>query len=120
MSDLQRLEADLRSAGARVGRRAFELLDDVVTTGRDEARALAPFGPHTPHYRSSITAEVRVSTRGITAEFGPDKDLPQGPLGNIFEFGTATNAPIPHVHPPGDKAINRTVEGLAELGGEIL
>jgi hypothetical protein len=31
----------------------------------------------------------------IEAEIGPDKDKPQGALGNLFEYGSVNNAPIP-------------------------
>lgn len=50
---------------------------------------------HAPHFPRSITYTTRQSANGdVTAEIGPDKDKPQGALGNILAFGTSKNGPV--------------------------
>lgn len=50
---------------------------------------------HAPHFPRSITYDTTVREDGITAEIGPDKDLPgrQGALANLLYFGRADTAP---------------------------
>lgn len=48
---------------------------------------------HAPLYPASITYDLAVKGFGIEAEVGPDKDRPQGALGNLITFGSANNAP---------------------------
>lgn len=58
---------------------------------------------HLPAYPSSITYDITKGITGAEAEIGPDKERTQGPLGNIIEFGTRKNAPIPHLGPALDE-----------------
>lgn len=57
---------------------------------------------HAPAYPASITYDTRLTLSGAEAEIGPDKSKRQGALGNLLEFGSAKNAPIPHMGPAGD------------------
>lgn len=95
----------------------------VVTKGaahiRAGARELAPHGPHTPHYRDSITYEMTSGPGWVQSETGPDWDRSQGPLGIILEYGTGNNAPIPHLEPAGDDEAPRFY-GAAEAVVESL
>jgi hypothetical protein len=51
--------------------------------------------PHAPRLPYAITYDsVAVGPR-IMGEVGPDKDKPQGALGNLFEYGSVNNPPIP-------------------------
>lgn len=52
-------------------------------------------------YPNSITYTVTESSgTRVSAEIGPDKDKPQGALGNLLEFGSPENgAPKPHLVP---------------------
>ncbi|GIF14788.1 hypothetical protein [Actinoplanes teichomyceticus] len=56
-------------------------------------------GPYLPAYARSISYDSRETPTGAWAEIGPDKDRPQGPLGNILEYGSPGRAPIPHLAP---------------------
>lgn len=47
----------------------------------------------------SLAAAVTFDMHGLEAEIGPDKSRRQGALGNIIEFGTSKNAPIPGLAP---------------------
>jgi hypothetical protein len=51
--------------------------------------------PHAPRLPYAISYEVKQLRGRIEGEVGPDKDKPQGALGNLFEFGSVKNAPIP-------------------------
>jgi len=55
-----------------------------------------------PRYPYSITYDTKITADGVEGEIGPQKALPQGPLGNIVEYGTSKNAPIPHLGPALD------------------
>lgn len=50
---------------------------------------------HLPRLPYAVTYDTTFSGQQAGAEIGPDKDRPQGALGNIPEFGTVNNAPIP-------------------------
>jgi hypothetical protein len=57
---------------------------------------------HAPAYPRSITYDMHFSLRGPSAEIGPDKNRPQGALGNLIEYGSINNAPHPHMRPAAD------------------
>jgi hypothetical protein len=64
---------------------------------RDDARNRIKGHKYLPAYPYSITYDTKVTAEGVEGEIGPDKGLAQGPLGNIVEYGTSKNAPIPHL-----------------------
>lgn len=66
---------------------------------KTEAASLISGHPHAPAYPRSITYDVTTSGGLTSAEIGPDKRRSQGALGNILEYGTSKNAPIPHLQP---------------------
>ncbi|NXY93504.1 hypothetical protein HYE82_03585 [Streptomyces sp. BR123] len=86
---------------------AQEQMVAVVTRGalnikngwRDNAVASA--GRHARLYPYSISYDVTPIPGGATAEIGPDKGRPQGPLGNLLEFGSSKNPP----HNDGGRAL---------------
>lgn len=63
------------------------------------AQAKIGRGPYLPMYARSISYDTRFAGSSVTAEIGPDKDKPQGPLGNLLEYGSGDTAPIPHLGP---------------------
>jgi len=54
-------------------------------------------------YPASITFDTLKSPTAITATIGPDKELPQGALGNLIEFGSIHNPPEPSLIPAWEK-----------------
>lgn len=50
---------------------------------------------HAPRLPYAVGYDVKTLGGKIEAEIGPDKDKPQGALGNLFEYGSLKNAPIP-------------------------
>jgi hypothetical protein len=65
------------------------------------ANATATAGRHARLYPSSISYDMRPHPTGASAEIGPDKGRPQGPLGNLLEFGSVNNPP----HMDGARAL---------------
>ncbi|WP_327378010.1 hypothetical protein OG393_31035 [Streptomyces sp. NBC_01216] len=63
--------------------------------------AWASAGRHARLYPSSISYDMRPHPGGAAAEIGPDKSRPQGPLGNLLEFGSSKNPP----HNDGGRAL---------------
>lgn len=69
---------------------------------RDDARRRIAGHRYLPAYPYSITYNTTITDEGVEGEIGPDKNRPQGALGNIVEYGTSKNAPIPHLGPALD------------------
>ena len=91
---LTQLIAALTAAESRAGIAARAA---VVDNARDIQRAWRQrwAGIRPASLAASVTFDVTSGLGTIRAEIGPDKTLAAGPLGNIIEFGTSKNAPIP-------------------------
>lgn len=79
---------------------------------RDDARNRIKGHKYLPAYPYSITYDTKLTAEGIEGEIGPDKGRAQGPLGNIVEYGTSKNAPIPHLGPALDANAEDLVTGI--------
>jgi len=79
---------------------------------RDDARNRIKGHKYLPAYPYSITYDTKVTAEGVEGEIGPDKGRAQGPLGNIVEYGTSKNAPIPHLGPALDANAEDLVAGV--------
>lgn len=66
---------------------------------RDNARVTA--GRHARLYPASISYDMHRAPGASWAEIGPDKNRPQGALGNLLEFGSVHNPP----HNDGGRAL---------------
>jgi hypothetical protein len=87
---------------------------------RDDARRRVSGLRHAPQYPRSITVDTYVSLSGPSAVIGPDKAKPQGALGNILEYGTTKNAPIPHLAPAAEAEAPRFEAALETLAVKAL
>ena len=76
--------------------------------------------PHIPYLPDAVSYDVHETTSGFSAEVGPDKHKRQGPLGNIIEFGTLNNAPIPGGAPALDEEEPRFVNTMRDLAETAL
>lgn len=101
-SELDKWSADLSHAGAVTRAQARGVISKGALEIKTEARANAPRGPHTPYYRDSIAYDVDVVPQGYEAEIGPTPGRRQRGLGNLLEYGSANNAPHPHLEPALD------------------
>lgn len=90
---LTELVADLTAAPGRVQRK----VDGVVRKGalniKTDWQRRASGLAHAPAYPASITFDSGWKGAGYEAEIGPDKDKPQGALGNLITYGSANNPP---------------------------
>ncbi|MFJ4738706.1 hypothetical protein [Streptomyces sp. NPDC088775] len=85
-----------------------------VTAGKVKRSAAQRISGHAhlPAYPSSITYDVTHGPTGPEAEIGPDKGRRQGPLGNIVEYGTRNNAPLPHLGPALEEHADDLIRGV--------
>lgn len=106
MDDLRSLAMDFTEAPRKAQREAVEVVarDALAVKGgwRDNARGSA--GSHARSYPNSISYDVSFGAAlvgRVEAEVGPDKNRPQGALGNLIEFGSVNNPP----HNDGGRAL---------------
>lgn len=98
MDDLRRLAHDLAEAPHKAQRDALAVVEhaavNVKNGWRDNAKRTA--GKHAKRYPATINYDLSLGaalTGKIEAVVGPDKSKPQGPLGNLLEFGSVNNPP---------------------------
>jgi len=60
------------------------------------------------------------SLKGPAAEIGFNHAKPQGPLGNVAEYGTVNNAPMPSVGPAADAEQPRFERAMEDLAVKAL
>lgn len=120
LTEIDELVSDLQHAGARAAIKSVAVVTRGSVNVMRTARELAPSGPRTRAYPHSITFDVAVTSAGVVGEIGPDKDLPQGPLGNIFEFGTSVHAPQAHLGPALDRENANFERYMLDLGAHAL
>lgn len=104
--------ADLEAFPVRLlanTRKAVQVTSQKV---RDDARNRIKGHKYLPAYPYSITYDTKATAEGIEGEIGPDKGRAQGPLGNIIEYGTSKNAPLPHLGPALDANAEDLVTGI--------
>ena len=90
---------------------------------KNDARRLAPRGPHTPNYASSINYDVtsdHSATAEIVAEIGPEEGRRQWGLGNLLEYGSQHNPPHPHHEPALDNEAPRFIAACEALAAEAV
>lgn len=88
---------------------------------KSDARRRVSGNPHLPRYPASITYDSHETPTGGWAEIGPDKERPQGALGNVLEYGGTRSAPLPHMRPAAEAELprfERAMEVLAVKGLE--
>lgn len=126
------MSAQMRTQGLR---ELIADLDKAQSAAIDEVRGVVAKGalnikndwrrrwsghPHIPLLPRAINYDIRMERgTGVEAEIGPDKDRPQGPLGNLIEFGTATSAPLPGGLPALEAETPRYERALADLSERL-
>lgn len=123
MSDITGLDsllADLTSAPLRVQAKVAPVVihgaGNIQREWRERASGLA----HAPLYPSSITFDAGWKRGGFEAEVGPDKERPQGPLGNLIEYGSAKNPPHGNDVAVADAETPRFEKAIANLADGLL
>lgn len=109
---LDKLTADISRAGLEALPRVRQALQVTSHRVRDDARRFASGLSHAPLYPQSITYDTRVGVGWVEAVIGPDKNRPQGALGNILEYGTVKNPAHTHLGPALDMNSPDLVRGM--------
>jgi hypothetical protein len=104
-----RLDEELVKVGARG---AFNIKRDWIAawSGRSYISGLA----------RAVTYERMTRVKELEWVIGPDKRRPQGALGNIIEYGSVKNAPIPGGAPALDKEAPRLEKAIADATEKVL
>lgn len=110
----------LRAAGEDALGRGERVVSKGSLNVKNDARELAPHGPHTPHYRNSISYDITTGDGWVEGEIGPDKNRRQGALGNLFEYGTVDTPAIPHLNPALDAEEDRFYEAAEQLAADLV
>lgn len=104
LTELEALAEVIAASGAVVEQEGAAIVkrgaQNIKTGWR--ANAAASAGAHARLYPGSISYDVAAVPGVVEAEIGPDKARPQGPLGNLLEFGSAHNPP----HNDGGQALD--------------
>jgi hypothetical protein len=109
MSEVNKLAADLM-ATSMLTLPAVEKVTQVaaIKIKKDaQKRIKAQTGKYFPLYPYTIGYDTQTKGVTVSAEIGPDKDMvigggpikTPGNFGNILEYGTARDAPMPHLGP---------------------
>lgn len=95
MTELGQLAADLGKGNAKVVRDTRAAIEVGARALKKAAQKRVTGLAHAPSAPDAITYDLH----GLNAEIGYDKSRRQGALGNILEYGTAKNGPIPALGP---------------------
>jgi hypothetical protein len=125
MTQVKALADDLGGVGARlrpvmkatISKGALNVKNAAKQAILDQTRHI-----FVKQYPYSITYDLTVGAGAtVTAEIGPDKDLPQGALGNLLEYGAPdNNPPYPHLNPALDAEEENTVMWLAKAAEDSI
>ena len=75
---------------------------------------------HAPALPHAVTYDTKSGADVIESEIGPDKGRAQGALGNLLEFGSENNAPIPGGLPALSAEEPRFVRASEEMVADVL
>lgn len=75
---------------------------------------------HAPYISGAVSYDTNVSGTEVSAEIGPDKARRQGALGNLLEYGSVHNGPIPALSPALDAEEPRFVQAMEDMAARLL
>ncbi len=120
MSELEQLAADLTSASTQMQSKAYRAVKVGAQNVQADARRFSAGLSEAPHYPRAITHDAGFRPGSMAwAEIGPDKDLTQGALGNLLEYGSVNNPPYAHLGPALDLEGPRFERALGDAGEEL-
>jgi hypothetical protein len=120
VTGLTELEADLQRAVDEAAGETKKVVSKGALNIKRDAKARWSGLRHAPALPGAVTYDVESSGSGASAEIGPDKGRPQGALGNLLEYGSVNNAPIPALSPALDAEEPRFTAAMEELGARLL
>lgn len=114
LDDIKNIERELDRAAASATATARPVVRKALLNIKNDARRRVTGLAHAPAYPHAITFDSQDTPTGAKGEVGPDKVKRQGALGNILEFGTVNNAPIPHMAPAAEREEPRFVKAMED------
>ena len=120
ISGLNELVADLTAAPGKAQRKVDAVVKKGAVNVKNDWRQRASGLRHAPLYPNSITFSAGWKAGAYEAEIGPDKELPQGPLGNLIELGSANNAPHGNDIAARDAEAPRFEKAMGDLADGLL
>lgn len=118
--ELTALAADMEEAARLAPTATRAVVAKACLNIKNDARNRIMGLKHAPAYPYSITYDTVQLPRGAAGEVGPDKLKRQGALGNILEFGTRNNPPIPHLAPAAETEEPKFARALEELAAKAI
>jgi hypothetical protein len=118
--DVDRFILDLDKAVSKTPAEAEKVVAKGALNIKTGAQRRIGRPAHAPAYGSSITYDMRTGMSGPEAEIGPDKGRRQGALGNLLEYGSVNNAPIPHIRPSVDEELPKFEKAMSDLTEKAL
>lgn len=115
-SDLLRLGVDLEAAGGRALAGTRGVLQKGAQNIKSGTQRRWSGHAHAPALPRAVTYDTHETLSGGWAEIGPDKEKRQGALGNLFEYGSVKNAPIPGLAPELALEEPRFLKAMGDLG----
>lgn len=117
---LDELIGDLKSARDR----AVDEVRKVVSKGalniKQDTKKRWSGLDHAPALPRAVSYDVNTAGTTVSAEIGPDKAKRQGALGNLLEYGSVNNAPIPALGPALDAEEPRFTRSLEDVAAGLL
>lgn len=103
MAQVRALTEDMRLIRSRLRPAMKKVTSKAALNVKNDARAriIAQVErKYVRQYPNSITYTIKESNASVvSAEIGPDKEKPQGALGNLLEFGRSDRPGYPHLVP---------------------
>jgi hypothetical protein len=122
-SGLEELSEDLQQAIKRAVPDAKKVAGNGALNVKREAQRIIRERSHRgylPHYPRAISYTVTASGAVVSAEIGPESEKLQGGLGRLLEYGSANNAPIPHLDPALSLEEGTFYSYMEDLGEKLL
>lgn len=120
-SELRALAADLTKAGALPVAEVRGVIQHGALNIKTKMRAEMSASRSFKGITRSITYDTAITSTGVSAEIGPDKDIPGGALANIAYFGSSKGGgTVPDPQKALDAEAPNVERYLAELVDKVL
>lgn len=116
LEDLGKVPGHVVSEVAAATRKGAQNIKDEMV--REAEAELS--GGHARRFPASISYDMVPAIGAIEYVIGPDKDRPQGALGNILYFGTSKNAQVLDINAPLDREQPRFLKALADAAAKAV
>lgn len=119
-SELAYIATSIDKASAVAAAETAKVVAKGALNIKDGARRRVAGLRHARRYPNSIDYDLYVTGRGAIADVGANKNKPQGALGNLLEYGSVKNAPIPHIAPAAAEEMPRFEAAMDALAVKAL